>query len=97
MGTGWWWDTDRDARPRLRRRRRRTADPTRRDPRRRLSDDDASDIQPLSVVEGLSYALQWADREASVVELETGELRHFDAQRLGQLASVVESGVGGDD
>jgi hypothetical protein len=68
--------------------------PTRRDLRRRLSDDDAADIQPLSVVEGLSYRLSWADREASVVQLETGELRRLDARRLGQLASVVEGSVG---
>jgi hypothetical protein len=72
-----------------------TGRPTRRDLRRRLSDDDDdADIQPLSVVEGLSYALQWADREAGVVQLETGELRRLDARRLGQLASVVEGSVG---
>jgi hypothetical protein len=67
--------------------------PTRRDLRRRLSDDNAADIPTLSVVEGLSYTLRWVDREANVVELETGELRRLDARRLGQLASVVESRV----
>jgi hypothetical protein len=71
-----------------------TSRPTRRDLRRRLSDDDAADIPTLSVVEGLSYTLQWADREANIIELETGELRRLDARRLGQLASVVEGNVG---
>lgn len=72
-----------------------TSRPTRRDLRRRLSDDgDAADIQPLSVVEGLSYTLRWVDREANIIELETGELRRLDARRLGQLASVVEESVG---
>lgn len=68
--------------------------PTRRDLRRRLSDDDTADIPTLTVVEGLSYTLRWADRDAGVVELETGELRRLDARRLGQLASVVEISIG---
>jgi hypothetical protein len=72
-----------------------TGRPTRRDVKRELEADSGdADLPALSVVEGLSYTLRWADREAGVVELETGELRRLDARRLGQLASVVEGGVG---
>jgi len=74
-----------------------TGRPTRRDVERQLEADDGDgDLPALSVVEGLSYTLQWADRDARVVQLETGELRRFNPVVLGRLASVVEESVGGE-
>ncbi len=57
--------------------------PTRRDLRGRLSDDDAADFQPLMILEGLSYPLQWVDQESGAVELETRQLQRVNARQLG--------------
>jgi hypothetical protein len=71
-----------------------TGRPTRRDVKRELEADGGdADLPVLSVVEGLSYQLQWADQEDRVIRLETGELRRFNPVALGRLAPVVKASV----
>jgi len=74
-----------------------TGRPTRRDVERELEADGGdADLPALSVVEGLSYELSWADRDARVVQVETGELRRFNPVALGRLAPVVEESIAGE-